>query len=234
SFNNYGSIVHSGTANWSLAIPIENQLGGVVEVQSTGGFAGASRVDNFGTFRKSTNAGTATMVAELRQKNVGPVEGSAGTLSLTNVANNTTTTMPNGTWKVLNGSTLNFPTAGSNVTTISGSTFVTLSGAGASINKLPSGSLTAMSGSLTLLNGATLTAGNFGLQFSANGGTLYVGAGSTFTAAGFTQSNSIASQPILTVEIGGTTAANYGRVVSTAGITLNNTSSTLNAKLVNG
>src|SRR5262249_11087373 len=187
-------------------------------------FSGASRVDNFGTFRKSTNAGTATMSAELQQQSTGTVEVSAGTLSLTSSANNTTATMPIGTCKVLNGSTLNFPAAGSNITTITGNTFVTLSGAGASINKLPAGSLTGLSGSVTLLNGATLTAGIFGLQFSAAGGSLYVGAGSTFTAAGFTQSNSIASPPILTVEIGGTTTSDYGRIVSTAGITLNNTS----------
>src|SRR5205085_4259791 len=75
--------------------------------------------------------------------------------------------------------------------------------------------------------------GTVSLAASAVGGTLYLGAGATVTAAGFTQSNSVASPPTLTVEIGGTATSQFGQLVSTMGITLG-TGSTLNTRLVNG
>lgn len=226
SFSNLGSIVHTGTGNWTLSIPITNQTGGLIDLQNTGGFAGASRVDNFGTFRKSVGTGTATMTAELLNQLAGTVEVAAGTLNLTHVNNNTATTMPNGTWKVTNNATLNFPAAGAAIATIGTQAFVTLDGSGSGINKLLSNSLTSVAGGLTLLNAASLTTG---ANLSVSG-SLTLGRGALIqvqSGGSYTQTN----LGTLTVEIGGTTTGDHGRVATTGAVTLNGTLST---RLVNG
>jgi hypothetical protein len=226
---NLGTIVSTATGDWNWNLFLTNQAGGLIDLQSSGGLTGSGTITNYGTFQKSTNAGAATVGVTVTNQTSGTVQVTAGTLSLTGtVSNYSGGNMPFGIWKVLNGGTLNFPAGGAGITTIVGQALLTLGGGGASFNKL-GGALTSVAGSLSLLNGATLTTGNLSVS-----GSVYLGAGAVLTAAGYTQANTVASPAVLTVELGGTSSGQCGSLVSTGGISLNSTSSTLNTSLVNG
>src|SRR5262249_18003845 len=128
--DNLGTIVDTSTANWNLSSGrVTNLPGSLIDLQSTGGFTGGNLANTHAGLVRKSGAGTVTISSTLANA-FGTVEVDQGTLSFTGAVNDYSgTTLSAGNWKVLNGSTLSFPTGGSNIATMSSQAFVTLSGA---------------------------------------------------------------------------------------------------------
>jgi hypothetical protein len=179
---------------------------GVFDLQSTVGFAnwsgsGGSSVNNSGTFRKTLSTGAAS-VSSWTFNNTGTVEVQSGTLTLAgSVTQLSSGALTDGTWNVLNGSTLSM-SAGSNITTLGAGATVRLSGATATFAKV--NTLTTNNGTFQIDSGKNFTV----TSTFTNNGTLNVGNGSTFTANDI--SHSAGAGPI-NVQSGGNLLANHLR-----------------------
>jgi RHS repeat-associated protein len=184
TLDNFGTIIQSGSGNLGLhsdnidATTLKIEPGAIYLLESDSGinnpFGGKTAVTNAGLIRKTSGGGTSTLFIPGVLSNSGTIEVDSGTLNLDadSISQIAGTTLSGGTWKALNGSTLQFP-AGTSISTNASN--ISLSGNAATITGLDGLSLNR--GSLTLGAGATLTtAGNY--QQTADG-TLNIQIGGT-------------------------------------------------------
>ncbi len=218
----YGSIVQSGTGNFTLhgdgvtLTTLNIEAGGSYLFESDSGidipqFTDETQIINDGTIEKSAGTGTTTLLVEGPLTNAGTIQVDSGTLDLepTSVSEVSGTTLTGGTWTAQNGATLDFPSG--TVITDNAAT-VSLAGAGATIVGLEQ--LAANDGSLSLTNGASFaTAGSF-----TNAGSMTLGAGSKLSVSGSETETAAAT---LSVQIGGTPASGlFGSAVISGTTTL--------------
>ncbi len=137
------------------------------------GIGAAPTIINNGTIRKTTGTGT-TEFFNVPFTNTGTLEVASGTIksnSVTTAGN----TLTGGTWKVLNGSTLDL--VGNTITTNAAT--IILQGAGSTFAAVDGLSINAAAGTFQLASGRNFTtAAGF-----TNNGTLSVGPGTQFTAS---------------------------------------------------
>lgn len=224
-FNNSGSIIHSGVGSLRMfTATINNQSGGVYEFRSSADIQSFGN-DRFniqvgGTLRKSAGDDSAIFS---QVSNAGLIEAGGTSLTLNGQITQVDTTnkvLTGGSWRVLNGSTLNF---GVNVALTTNAANVELRGTGA----FPRiASLATNAGSFSLLDGAAFTtAGNL-----TNNGAITLGRGATLTvirpanqdpaAPTYTQS----AGGSLTFQVGGSAASGqFGHFVSAGPVALNGT-----------
>ncbi len=163
-------------------------------------------------------AGRTLTINNTALTNNGTLQVSAGTMTVnpTTVTNYSagTNTLTGGTWTV-GGGTLTL--TGATVRTLGPGTSVSLTSTASIFAAI--GGLTANQGTFSLSGGRGFAATPTGGTFS-NDGTLFLGAGSTLSISGaFVQS----SGGVLGAELGGTGAAQFGRVTATGTATLDGT-----------
>ena len=198
---------------------INNLAGGMFDFLDDTGitfYIGGRTFNNAGSVRKTGGPGASSL--GINFNNTGAVEVHSGTLSFgAAVAQVSGSTVTGGTWYVGPNSTLALT---GTITTNQGN--VTLDGTGSQFAAL--NNLASNAGSFALLNGRSFTtAGNWN-----SSGSLTVGAGSTLTVNGTFAQTSSGS---LTVQLAGTAAGQFSRVVVSGLATLDGT---LNVTLVGG
>jgi hypothetical protein len=176
------TLSNSGTINWTAGTlyftgtAVINNAG-VFDIGNVASTADHGiQINNTGTIAKTAGTGTTTFILGVLN-NTGTVEVDSGALDFVNgaVTQVSGSTLTGGTWNVLNGASLAFPTS---VAITANQASVTLSGATAPIAQLAP--LSSNSGSLTFKQGATMTtAAGF-----ENSGTLYLGPASDFSVQG--------------------------------------------------
>ncbi len=221
TLNNAGTVVHAGSGLFiiNVAGTFNNLASGLYDFQGDGVIhwdgSGIGTFVNYGTLRKSAGTDGSGPSGQVTFQNMGgTIEALTGSLSIGNLAGS------GGTWRALNGATLNLP---SPISVLGVNNTAIISGTGSAMPQL--NALTLNGGSVGVLGGATLNL-NSALT---NNGTLHVGAGSIITVSGaFTQ----AAAGTLTLDVGGPPASNqYGRLNATGAATLNGT---LAISLTNG
>jgi RHS repeat-associated protein len=201
---------------------------GLFDFRSDGGVVNTGgSFTNTGTLRKSAGTGTSSLFQSL--SNSGTVEVLAGTLAVRGTLTNysaTTKTLTGGTYAVRGNATLQFNDADIQTNAAA----LVLDGPASQItdtanaDALAHFATNAAGGSFTVQNGRNFTAAGA----VSNSGGLTVGAGSTFTAAAYTQAGTGA----LTVGIGGPPGSGQVGTLNTAGpLTLDGT---FTVNLVNG
>jgi hypothetical protein len=167
---------------------------------------------NQGTIVQTSGAATLNVTGSLN--NTGTIEVDAGTLSLTagSVVQIDGTTLTGGTWKALNGATLQLP-VGTAIESNAGN--VTLGGSGATITGLTG--LADNSGDFAVIDGATFTtASDF-----ANSGTVTIGVESTIDVTG---NSTQTADGTFVEQIGGSQASGlYGTMAVTGTATVGGT-----------
>ena len=192
---------------------------GVFDVQFDAQITGRNPLPLFdnlagGTLKKSAGTGTAQFAFTILN-NLGTVEVDSGALAIT--AENAVEQVSNnaliaGTWKVRNGSTLDFSDVANVITNDAD---VTLSGPGHNVGAIKN--LSSNSGNFTLLDGATFTAAGP----LTNTGTLTLGAATELTVNGAYSQNASGS---LNVQLGGSpSSGQFGRLLSTAAAAIDGT-----------
>jgi RHS repeat-associated protein len=212
TLDNYGTVIQSGTGDFGLhsdnvaPTTLKIESGAQWLIESDAGIAnlhGSNVIDNAGTIRKTAGIGTSIVQVQGAFNNSGTIEADSGTLGLQFTSSDQVSgsTLSGGTWKALDGATLQFPT-GTSLT--SNAATLVLDGTGAQISGIDG--LAANNGSLAVSAGASFTTtGDF-----TNSGSLTLGAGSTLTVGGsYTQTNA----GTLDVQVGGTPASGlFGQI----------------------
>jgi RHS repeat-associated protein len=230
TLDNFGTITQSG-ANLSLhsdnvvgPTTLLIEPGAAYLLQSDTGIdnqaGGFTAIINRGLIRKTAGTGTSQVLINTNPiNNTGTIEVDCGTLYLnaTGISQVSGTTLAGGTWKALNGATLQLPT-GTSITDSQGT--IALDGSGASVTGIAG--LASNEGSFTLTNGASFTTtGSF-----SNGGTVTVAPGSTLTVNGSYTQTSTAN---LDDQIG--SSSSFGKVNASGAANL---AGAFNLALVNG
>ena len=172
-------------------------------------------MNNYGTLVGTAGSGTINFASPLF--NSGTVEVDSGTLDFdspvsTPISQLSGTTLTGGTWNVMNGASLVFP-SGSNITNNQAN--ITLSGAGASFGALAN--LATNSGSFALASGATFTT----VGPLANDGTIALGPASVLSVTGAYSQDASAA---LGVVLGGRPASGqFGQLKSSGPAALDGT-----------
>jgi hypothetical protein len=206
---------------------LHNLAGGLYDFQGDDGtvmlrvgLGSGSTFNNLGTVRKSSGSGAALIRTE-SFNNSGTTEVAVGTLQVDSaVAQIAGSALTGGTWKILDGATLDLVSAPN---LASNSANVVLEGPGSTFAKL--GSLANNAGSLSLLGGRDFTTAGA----LTNTGSVTVGPGSTLSVTGaYTQG----AAGTFTTHIGGNPASGQiGQFTSNGTATLDGTFS---VSLVNG
>lgn len=225
---NFGTIVHTGTGNFSLhtlgVLPttLVNEVGGSYLLQSDAGidnfFGGPTSVQNKGTIKKTVGTGISTLTINGELNNTGTIEATTGTLYLNanSVAQISGSELTAGSWKATANGALQFPLG----------TAITTNAADVTVGD--DGLILGLSGLAT--NSGTLTVGHGGLFNTVgsltNSGTLRL-AGAFNVAGDFTQTLS----GTFNEQIGGSSIEHYGHLGVTRTATF---AGTFDLDLLNG